>query len=241
MKKTLLTLTLLFLIQYGFSQCAVSANNFGNNQVISMYNVTGDVNITLNSSNSISLDLGNNFATADGPDIRAFLVKSNGMSNEALSSARIADLESIEFGLVGCTSCGISPNGAKSFTVDIPTSENIETYDRIFFYCLQFNQFWDFGSFTPFSASNCNSILSIEDNILNNVTLYPNPAKDKINISGKVPNIENVTIYNTLGELVINQKNDFTKGINTSNLEPGLYVVSINTLNSNISKRILIE
>ena len=229
MKNFILFFSFLLFSHLTFSQCNQMASNFGNNHNIPMYNVTGDVTVILNSDNTIGLNLGANFATASGPDIRAFLVNSNGATNSELRNSTIASLENIELGLVGCTSCGISQNGAKSFTVNIPMGNNIEDFDKIFFYCLSFNQLWDFGSFTSFSSTNCSSILSVDDNTLNKILLYPNPAQNTVKISGHIPNLKEVNIYNTLGKTVYKQKDNFSQNIDVSSLDNGLYIMTLKT------------
>jgi hypothetical protein len=246
MKATLLlprllaTLTLFFTINNGSAQCEQEVTDFGNNVNIPQYNISGDVDVTLNADNTISLDLGSNFATAAGPDIRAFLVNSNGLSDTALRNSLISELENIEFGLVGCTSCGLSQNGAKSFTVAIPNTVDIEDFDKVFFYCLQFDQFWDFGTHTSFSDSNC-SILNIEDIALNTISLYPNPAKDAITLKGKTNQEAEIYIYNVLGELVTEKTQNFNSIIDISELESGLYLVQISFEGNQTTKRLIIE
>ncbi|WP_165605828.1 T9SS type A sorting domain-containing protein [Flavivirga aquatica] len=243
MKKALLFLNFLLLIQYGFSQCTVPANSFGNNQNISSYNITGDVDITLENNNTIRLNLGANFKTASGPDIRAYLVKSKGMSDADLRSAQISTLEHIEFGLVGCTRCVpvIPQNGAKSFTVNISGGDKIEDYDRILFYCLQFNQFWDFGKFTPFNPSNC-TLLNIESNTLSeNITLYPNPTIDAFEVRNDTQAPLSINIYNILGNQVKSvEKTSLKKqSFSLSNLNSGVYLVEIKSANQSIIKKLI--
>ena len=164
MKKLLLSIILFFVYQFSIAQCVALATNFGNNTVVS-YEVTGDVTVTLNTNNTVSLDLGSNFMTAAGPDVRVYLVNSNGMSDTALKTTKIANLINIEFGLVSCTGCVplIPANGAKTFNVSVPNGQDIRDYDKVFFYCLQFDAFWDFGSFTSFTDANCD-VLSVDNN-----------------------------------------------------------------------------
>jgi len=60
------------------------------------------------------------------------------------------------------------------------------------------------------------------NDIKNNVTIYPNPAQNFINISQKATN---VTIYNTLGKCVVSAKN--TSSVDISKLDEGVYFVDI--------------
>ena len=64
------------------------------------------------------------------------------------------------------------------------------------------------------------------------IKLYPNPTKNSLNI--KLPeNIEvsvnNVKIANALGQIVLEQNSENTTRIDVSNLQTGIYIVSLNT------------
>ncbi len=229
MKNFLLVFVLSFISQISSSQCTTPANNFGNNIAISSYNVTGDVAVTLNNDDTITLDLGSNFQTASGPDIRAYLVNSNGASAATLRSSEIANLDHIEFGLVGCTGCvpAIPSNGAKSLTVSIPNGKNIEDFDTVFFYCLQFDQFWDFGSYTSFTASNC-SVLSVEENIQSIAfKVYPNPTNDYLEITNEKQLPVAISVFNVLGHEVFKKEESTISKIklNLSALKSGVYLL----------------
>jgi hypothetical protein len=241
MIKKILVLLPLFFQQIIISQCATNATNFGNNTV-GAYEVTGDVTITLNTDNTVTLDLGSNFQTASGPDIRAFLVNSNGLSNNDLSNSLIADLENIEMGLVGCSGCVpvLSEDGAKSFTKPIPGGVNIQDFDRVFFYCLQFNAFWDFGSFTPYSPSNC-TLLNLNDFDQTSIAIYPNPAKDIIYIKSGNKSKVHIEIANVLGKTVYSQMSSTNEEINISNLKSGIYILSLRSEKGKVSKKLVLE
>lgn len=232
MKKFTLLITLLLAYQTSISQCTANATNFGNNTTIPMYNVNGDISVTLNTNNTITLNLGSNFSTSPGPDVRVYLVNSNGASDTVLRNTAIGNLEHIHFGLT-------TANGAQSFTTEIPDGIDISSFDKVFFYCLRFDAFWDFGSFTSFSSSNCSSILSISDNTLNNISIYPNPVKSRIKISGRISNLESINIYNALGKTVYIQKDNLDSDINVSNLTSGLYIMTIKTPERIVSKRFI--
>ncbi|WP_248724111.1 DM13 domain-containing protein [Seonamhaeicola sp. ML3] len=242
MKNILLVLILFSAYQISYSQCSTTATNFGNNTVGS-YEVTGDVTVTYNANNTVTLDLGSNFMTASGPDIRAYLINSNGLSDSALQSTPVTSLINIEFGLVGCTGCtpAIPANGAKSFTVAIPNGQDIRDYDKVFFYCLEFNAFWDFGSFTSFSNLNCN-LLSINDIELEAlVKVYPNPASDKITIDNSTQLPVSVSIFSILGKEILKTENFSisNKKINLSSLKAGVYLLRVTSDNKTYTSRLI--
>ena len=242
MKKILLILALILLQQTTSGQCTVNVTNFGNNTV-SGYQINGSVGLTLNTNNTITLNLGSNFSTASGPDVRAYLVKSNGASNATLAQTRISNLESIEFDIVACSGCSpsISPNGQKSFTVAIPNGVTISEYDKVFFYCLQFNAFWDVGSFIPFTTANCSVLSVIDEVFFKSFNIVPNPAQKQIEIKSASSEPTLVTIYNTLGKMVYKLNTATNKNIDISGLKSGLYILLASTKKGDISKKLVIN
>lgn len=69
--------------------------------------------------------------------------------------------------------------------------------------------------------------LSVSSFDLNSLRVYPNPAKDVLNVNYK-SDIQDVKIYNLLGQEVLSQKvgqSDFQ--LNTSKLSTGTYVVKL--------------
>ena len=238
---------LLFLFTIVFSinsnsQCVENAFGFGNNTSTPSYNITGDVSVTLNSDNTITLDLAENFSTASGPDVRAYLVKSNGMSDADIRSKKINELENIPIGLVSCSDCSprISPNGAKSFTVAIPDGEFIEEFDKVFFYCLAFNAFWDVGSFNAFSNQSCD-VLSTTENSLASISIYPNPATTSIEFNNiDVTNTE-IHIFDSFGREVFYQQKEANNSIDVSSLSSGTYFLRIHQDERKFLQKLIIQ
>lgn len=229
-----------FLSTIAIAQCNETVSDFGNNSQIPAYNIEGDVTITLNEdTESLTLDLAENFMTAAGPDIRAFFVNSNGLSDAQLANTLISNLENIQFGLVGNLS-STNQNGAKSFTIDIPEGTILENFDTIFFYCLQFDQFWDFGKFTPFTSENCN-LLDIEATNTTLFSLTPNPARNIINIEGNELNNSEVRIFSQSGREVYNSVLTQNNQIDIANLARGLYLVSVSKEGQNTIQKLVIQ
>jgi len=240
--KNLKLIVIIFLSAQisSFAQCAVDATDFGNNTNTPSYNITGDVTVTLNEgAQTVTLDLGSNFMTAFGPDIRAYLVNSGGLSDVQLTATKIANLENFEFGLVGSNT--IPQNGAKSFTVPIPNNTNIEDFDKVFFYCLEFDAFWDLGSIVPFSTSNCN-VLSINDPISTKteINMFPNPATDILNITNPRNDISEIQVFDINGNLIIN-KNENLNQIDVSTLNAGIYLVELTSNQKKNTKKLIVS
>ena len=66
--------------------------------------------------------------------------------------------------------------------------------------------------------------LSIDDQNLTNILIYPNPVVNKLFIQGLTGPIK-VTVYNILGELVLSKTT--SSEINVGNLQRGIYIVEI--------------
>lgn len=89
------------------------------------------------------------------------------------------------------------------------------------------------------------STLSVDGfDVLNTITLFPNPTSDKLNILWKQHEKVSIRIYSTTGKLVYYAKEKSllnTLKIDTSSFNSGLYFVTINTVNGSLTKKILIE
>ena len=233
MKTKILTLLFVILIWQIQGQCSENLNGFGNNPDDASYNVTGDVSLTLNTDNTITLNLGSNFSTASGPDVRAFLVDSDGKSDALLVTTLIANLNHIDIGLTNAT-------GAQTYTVAIPEGKNISNFDKILFYCLQYDHFWDLGTFAKFTSSSC-SVLDIDTFKIDEISLYPNPAKDKIHFSNLNSINTEIRIFNVLGKQVFHQKNKTAKTIDISSFNKGIYLVKIDVDGKSKTQKLVIQ
>ncbi|WP_417872304.1 T9SS type A sorting domain-containing protein [Xanthomarina gelatinilytica] len=103
---------------------------------------------------------------------------------------------------------------------------------------------------SPFSNDNGNDsgqvkvydlseVLSSDEFVLSQFSLYPNPAQNQVNIQLQEGiTLKKVTIYNTLGQFVSTSKE---KIINTTNLSSGMYLVEIETNQGKATKQIVIE
>lgn len=75
-------------------------------------------------------------------------------------------------------------------------------------------------------------------NTTKDISIYPNPAKDFVNIQSE-KRVQTIEIYNMAGQKVLETKE--TK-INTSNLKPGVYMVKIKDVkNQMTSKKLIIK
>ncbi|CDF81249.1 propeptide, peptidase M4/M36 [Formosa agariphila KMM 3901] len=70
------------------------------------------------------------------------------------------------------------------------------------------------------------STLSVDENEITNISIYPNPANDVISFKN-INNTHQITIYNMMGQQVLKHSIDrANNSVNVSNLSKGMYVVS---------------
>ena len=93
------------------------------------------------------------------------------------------------------------------------------------------------GERAPFSS---NGLLGVNQNQLDNISLYPNPASSTINL--KNAENANVQVFDVLGKLILSQNNIAVDAqINVSQLQAGTYFMKISKDNLITTKRFLIS
>ncbi|MEW4923911.1 carbohydrate-binding protein [Algibacter sp. 2305UL17-15] len=70
------------------------------------------------------------------------------------------------------------------------------------------------------------------------ISVFPNPAKNTLHIQGK--GVKSIKIYNTVGMLILNKTTDNTT-IDVSQLSNGIYILQIDNTTSKITKRIIVK
>lgn len=75
----------------------------------------------------------------------------------------------------------------------------------------------------------------------NSLTIYPNPASDKLIIKSQNFEINTVELYSVLGKRVLKQNNLVDDILNISTLPTGVYLLKVTANNTSITKRIIVE
>jgi len=90
---------------------------------------------------------------------------------------------------------------------------------------------------------NFSTPLSVADNTFSNsIKLYPNPVKNLLFIIGSEKNIDNLSIYSPLGNVLNNiSVNNVSATIDVSGLATGIYYVKLNSDNHSIIKKFIKE
>ncbi len=86
-------------------------------------------------------------------------------------------------------------------------------------------------------------VLGVDDKILEeNVSVYPNPANDILNVKLSQNLEADIRVFDTLGKLVVYQPNISISGshsVSVSNLNSGIYFVRINTETGTVTKKFI--
>ena len=99
----------------------------------------------------------------------------------------------------------------------------------------------------PIKALNNSSSDSLDSGVVSvelleeNIEIYPNPAKDVLNINSAFA-IKEVEIYDALNRLIEKRKaNNKNIQLNIANLKAGTYLVKINTAKGEVKKKLIVE
>ena len=88
---------------------------------------------------------------------------------------------------------------------------------------------------------NYEDITSVNDNLMDDFKVYPNPVNDRLYIetSTQIQSIEVYDIYGRIQNLRNSETQKLRNSIDVSDLNNGIYFVKINTEEGNIVKRIV--
>ncbi|QDO93980.1 T9SS type A sorting domain-containing protein [Formosa sediminum] len=81
--------------------------------------------------------------------------------------------------------------------------------------------------------------LSIEEDTLSNIKVYPNPMNSTLNIALPNGNATQISIYNMLGKRVISKTIQANTSIDTKNLQSGVYILRMTQDNATITKKLI--
>ncbi|NRA93464.1 MAG: endonuclease, partial [Psychroserpens sp.] len=105
---------------------------------------------------------------------------------------------------------------------------------------------FDINEWDAFPSNNCDDLgnhdqtLSLDDPILSQLKIYPNPFVDKLQIKLNTQTDNQISIYNVLGKEVFEATiDDNTAILNLSELSDGVYILRINQGSNTISKKII--
>ena len=68
-------------------------------------------------------------------------------------------------------------------------------------------------------------LLSIEDNSINHIRIYPNPTTDKLYFKSSIAEDFNISVYDILGKKVLENSVNINKSLDVSQLNNGIYII----------------
>lgn len=111
--------------------------------------------------------------------------------------------------------------------------------------------FYKYGVFTNGQIKSSNAIFpEVTMNVagisdlenFNNLTVYPNPANDKLNFKVENTDITSVKVFSLDGKLIVSQDVNATFGyVNVSDLNTGLYIYEIAASNGLVAKKTFVK
>ncbi len=138
---------ILFLLFFACSNSMIFAQNLVAERISDLmpqiYSISGQASLNEYDNGLLQLKLSSDFDTPAGPDVRILLGNSLSLSN-AVEIVNLSDI----FHFSG------------EITVDVPSDVNIDDFQYILFYCVQFQQFWasgEFGATTFIGGASCDA------------------------------------------------------------------------------------
>ena len=88
---------------------------------------------------------------------------------------------------------------------------------------------------------NMGANVGINENIANNVSIYPNPTSDVLNISTNSNDLSELTVKDITGKIVLKQNFNNKITINTENYSKGIYLIDVKNNLGTVSEKISVQ
>ncbi|MGH1387546.1 M14 family zinc carboxypeptidase [Kordia sp.] len=85
--------------------------------------------------------------------------------------------------------------------------------------------------------------LSVNDELLANVNIYPNPVKDKLYIDTANHSLQNIVLYNLLGEQILQRtiSGNTQTTLDVQQMKQGVYIIKLDFTEGSLIKKIIIK
>ena len=80
--------------------------------------------------------------------------------------------------------------------------------------------------------SNNKIVLGLEDKNLNQISIYPNPTTDKLHFKSSIAEDFNISVYDILGKIVLENTVNINKSLDVSQPNNGIYIIRFDDYNS---------
>ena len=88
---------------------------------------------------------------------------------------------------------------------------------------------------------NMGANVGINENVANEVSIYPNPTSDVLNISTNSNNLSELTVKDITGKIVLSQNFYAKVSINTKNYSKGIYLIDVKNNLGKVSEKISVQ
>lgn len=132
-------------------------------------------------------------------------------------------------------SCNNNPNFAFRI-VSLFRQANNDRYDSI----QAGNNYLPTGSWQIDNVTFSYNVLSMKENSITGLKIYPNPAKNNLYVTSDNFDEKNIEIYNVLGKIVLSTK-VINAPVNVSKLSNGVYIVKVTENKKTSTRKLVIE
>ena len=88
---------------------------------------------------------------------------------------------------------------------------------------------------------NMGANVGINENIANEVSIYPNPTSDVLNITTSSNDLSELTVKDITGKIVLKQNFNNKITINTENYSKGIYLIDVKNNLGTVSEKISVQ
>ena len=88
---------------------------------------------------------------------------------------------------------------------------------------------------------NMGANVAINENVINKVSIYPNPTSDVLNVSTNSNDLSELTVKDISGKIVLSQKFNTKVTISTENYSKGVYIIDVKNNLGKISEKISVQ
>lgn len=212
MKKTLLVLSIAILLIANLSAQSITVTSLDTNPAEVNSDFTVNIEYTTANANDI-IYIGLELKNSDGSwaaTIAEAFINPVGASGTDVSTSAVVTVPS-----------GVTPSASLTGGqyYELKVELNAEAWAG-----------WLAGDY-PGMTLVAEGTLSLEDNQINQLRVFPNPVSDKIQLGGVSNNISHIKITDLFGKVVYSDKAFKREYINISNLTAGIYILSVSNDN----------
>lgn len=234
MKTTITSLLILILTSFSLNAQCSREDSFEAIDDPAQYPVSGTASLTFELDGTKEVTFGDDFVTIQGIELRVFLSSTprlaQGGNELEVTTEPLQDDN-------GGTDMGDPITGAKTF--EVPSNVELGDYDYIIIQCVQADVLWGRADLAEAQGTDC-AALSVEQNTIANLTIFPNPTTDFITVNGFL-GTSKMSIFDTLGKELLTKEVTTNETIDVSTFKSGIYFLVVENQGENLTQKIVIQ